>query len=219
MPIENVRWNYVEILYTSRVVKILLIAGTLVLLLSFAPGGAKRTHDHRQFRDAKKPMLIKGRAIDELVPLLAENLARRNLQRGADVFSRAHCGSCHRFANEGGAIGPNLTKVADRLTAKEVLEAILEPNKSINDEYAVTVVQTFSGKSIVGRRLPSSDGKVLAIQTNTLNPNAIERISRPEIAESRKLNVSTMPSGLLDSSTEDELLDLLAFLLSDGQPN
>jgi hypothetical protein len=62
------------------------------------------------------------------------------------------------------------------------------------------------------------DGDEIHINTDMLDPTALERVNRPEIEEVRTSPVSMMPTGLLNSLTHEELLDLMAFLLSRGDP-
>ncbi len=55
--------------------------------------------------------------------------------------------------------------------------------------------------------------------TEMFNPAAVELIGHSEIDEIRTSSVSTMPTGLLDSFTKEEVLDLVAFLKSAGDPD
>ncbi len=58
------------------------------------------------------------------------------------MFSAARCVVCHRYSGEGGATGPDLTQLAGRFGAKDMLEAIIEPSKVISDQYKASVVET-----------------------------------------------------------------------------
>ena len=52
----------------------------------------------------------------------------RNFRRGKEAFEAAQCAACHRFANEGGDSGPDLTTVSSRFTRSDLLSSILEPS-------------------------------------------------------------------------------------------
>jgi hypothetical protein len=52
-----------------------------------------------------------------------------------------------------------------------------------------------------------------------LDPGAMEHIKTTDIEELKPATVSMMPKGLLDTLHEDEVLDLMAFLLSRGNRN
>jgi hypothetical protein len=49
-----------------------------------------------------------------------------------------------------------------------------------------------------------------------LNPNGLANVDRRKIDTMETSKISMMPTGLLDTCKEDEVLDLMAFLLSRG---
>jgi putative heme-binding domain-containing protein len=158
---------------------------------------------------------VKNWTMNEVAPLLETKLTSRNFEHGRAMFATARCFDCHRFANEGGSVGPDLTGLAGRFSARDLLESVLEPDKVISDQYAGVIVQTSTGKTVIGR-VTNYDGDEIHINTDMLDPTALERVNRPDIEQMSKSPVSMMPSGLLNTLTEDELLDLMAFLRSRG---
>ena len=58
-----------------------------------------------------------------------------NLERGAQLFRGLGCIQCHRIGFEGGSIGPDLTTAGNRFGRQDLLEAIIEPQKIVNDQY------------------------------------------------------------------------------------
>ena len=60
---------------------------------------------------------------------------------------------------------------------------------------------------------------VLHINTDMLNPSGQVNIKREDIEVMQPSKVSMMPEGLLDTLKDDEVLDLMAFLLSRGDRN
>ncbi|MBU6401768.1 MAG: DUF1080 domain-containing protein, partial [Verrucomicrobia bacterium] len=52
---------------------------------------------------------VKHWTVDDLAPLADRELHNRNFERGRKLFGAVGCFACHRFANEGGALGPDLT--------------------------------------------------------------------------------------------------------------
>jgi putative heme-binding domain-containing protein len=115
-------------------------------------------------------------------------------------------------------VGPDLTGLAGRFSARDLLESVLEPDKVISDQYAGVIIQTSTGKVVVGR-ITNFDGDEIHVNTDMLDPTALEIVDRQDIEELRTSPVSMMPSGLLNTLKEDELLDLMAFLLSRGDPD
>jgi putative heme-binding domain-containing protein len=155
--------------------------------------------------------------MDEVAPLVDTQLVGRDFEHGRAMFAAARCFDCHRFAGQGGAVGPDLTGLAGRFSSRDLLESVLEPDKVISDQYAGVIVQTSTGKVIVGR-ICNFDGDEIHINTDMLDPTALEIVERRDIEQMSASPTSMMPSGLLNTLQEDELLDLMAFLLSRGDP-
>ncbi len=67
---------------------------------------------------------------------------------GADVLAspRFACLSCHRVADQGGTIGPDLSNVATCLKPEEIVESILWPRLKVKDGFAAVSVATADGK-------------------------------------------------------------------------
>ena len=158
---------------------------------------------------------VKEWKMDEAAGLLASGLKGRDFDRGRALFSAANCYGCHRFGNEGGSVGPDLTGLSGRFSPRDILESVLEPSKVISDQYAAVQVVTTDGKVVVGR-IVNLSGDTYHINTNMLDPNAMEDINRANIEEMGPAKSSMMPNGLLNTLKDDELLDLMAFLLSRG---
>jgi putative heme-binding domain-containing protein len=98
------------------------------------------------------------------------------------------------------------------------LESVVDPDKVISDQYAAITVVTNDGQVVTGRLVNQGGGKIV-INTNMLDPGANKSIKREDIEELKPSPVSMMPKGLLDTLHEDEVLDLMAFLLSRGNRN
>jgi putative heme-binding domain-containing protein len=160
---------------------------------------------------------IKEWTMEEVMPLVETRLNGRDFERGRAMFAAANCFGCHHFAQEGGAVGPDLTGLAGRFSPRDILESILEPDKVISDQYAAVVIETADGKVVTGR-LTNFHGDKITVNTNMLDPNATETVHRNEIELMSQSATSMMPSGLINTLTEEELLDLMAFLLSRGNP-
>ena len=79
-----------------------------------------------------------------------------------------------------------------------------------------TAIETTAGKVVVGRITEETDDHVI-LRPNPLQPETVT-VKKSEI-ESRQLSkTSPMPTGLLNTFTEDEILDLLAYMESFGDP-
>jgi hypothetical protein len=56
----------------------------------------------------------------------------------------------------------------------------------------------------------------MSVMTNMLDPNDLTNVNAKKVESIEKSKVSMMPEGLLDTFKEDEILDLVAYLLSRG---
>jgi putative heme-binding domain-containing protein len=168
---------------------------------------------------AVKPRpVVKEWKHEEVLALAQNGLSGRNFDRGRRMFAAANCFACHRYDNAGGAIGPDLSSLAGRFGVREIVESIMEPSKVVSDQYQAVTVVTDDGREITGR-IVNLKGNTFMINTNMLDPNALEPVDRTAIESQTPAKLSMMPTGLLNTLQDDEVLDLLAYLLSRGDRN
>jgi putative heme-binding domain-containing protein len=142
----------------------------------------------------------------------------RNYENGRKMFAAAACFACHRFNQEGGAIGPDLTSVAGKFGPNDLLESIIDPGKEISDQYGAMEFVKKDGTSVIGRIMNLKEDTVM-VNTDMLDPDgATVNINRKDLVEMKPSPVSMMPPGLLNTLSKDDVLDLLAYLLSKGNP-
>ena len=159
---------------------------------------------------------VKKWTLDEATTAVEKGLkTRRDFDRGRRLFGEANCFACHRFDNEGGSMGPDLTGLAGRFSVRDLLESVVEPSKVISDQYANVIITTTDGKVVIGR-IVNLGGDTLHVNTNMLDPNAQAHVNRKKVESIETSKISPMPDGLLDTLKEDEIVDLMAFLLSRG---
>jgi putative heme-binding domain-containing protein len=141
----------------------------------------------------------------------------RDFAAGRRAFAAARCIVCHRFGDEGGATGPDLTQAGGRFQLADLVEAILEPSKVVSDQYKASIVQTAAGKVVTGR-IVAEDDDAITMVTDPEDATKFARIARADIDEITVSPTSLMPAGLLDQLNEQEVLDLIAYTLSRGNP-
>lgn len=153
--------------------------------------------------------------VDEALTVVEGNLVNRDFEQGKMMFDATRCSSCHLMRGEGGSIGPDLTQLGTRFSAKDMLEAIIEPNKTVSDQYAATVFTMKDGSSILGR-LTNEDGNTYYISQNPFAPEVIREVSKAEVVDTKYSYISVMYPGLINRLNEDELKDLMAYLMAGG---
>jgi putative heme-binding domain-containing protein len=165
--------------------------------------------------DVKPRPVVKEWKMEDIQPKLDGVNKGRNYQKGKEAYLVGQCIKCHRFDNEGGASGPDLTGVSSRFSRRDILESILEPSKVVSDQYRNIIVTTKGGKTIVGRLMDETKEK-LVIQPTPLSPELITiKVSDVDSRDISKL--SPMPDHLVDGLTAEEILDLIAYLESGGR--
>lgn len=159
-----------------------------------------------------RPFVRAWRA-EDLLPMLNTAGPPRATERGAALFREVGCIQCHRIGTEGGTVGPDLNGLSRRLAPREVLESILEPSKSVAEEYAVVVVATESG-SVHAGRIEREDERSITLRLAP--PEETVTIAKAEILERRPSAESNMPAGIVNVLEAEEVLDLVSFVI--GHP-
>jgi len=161
---------------------------------------------------------VKEWGVEELASLSESRTTGFDFENGKKMFAVAQCYKCHRFAGQGGIQSPDLTSAGGRFSNRELIVAIVEPNKSISDQYEVTQF-LLEDDSVVSGRVANLNEGILMIATNMLDPSKFKNINRSDIVETKPSPISPMPSGLLNTLNETEILDLMAYLKSGGNPS
>ena len=152
----------------------------------------------------------------DLLPHLDEVHAGRDFESGRRAFIDTECYACHRLGSVGRDIGPELSGAGARYSPRDLLESLIDPSKVISDQYRNIRVFLTDGEEVSGR-LVREDADVLVLETEPLN-RIEQAVPRADVEEILPSDISAMPEGLLNVLTRDEILDLLAFLISDGNP-
>jgi putative heme-binding domain-containing protein len=154
--------------------------------------------------------------LEEALEVVGRGLTGRNLENGRAMYAAAGCALCHQINGEGGAIGPDLSSLGQRFTVRDILDATIHPSKAISDQYQMTTLELADGRTLSGR-IVARDEATIRIATDLMRPTQSIAVPNGEVRRERAEPVSTMPSGLLNALNEDELLDLVAYLVAGGR--
>lgn len=172
--------------------------------------------DAPPWKPVKERKFVQEWTLSEIEPRLGEVATGRNFDSGKAAYNDTQCVSCHRFDNQGGAVGPELTGVSSKYSRRDILESLLDPSKVVSDQYQnVNLVKT-DGDVVSGRITDENKERVIVLP-NMLAPEATVEIPVSEIVSRQPSKVSPMPSGLLNGLTQDEILDLLAYIEAAGK--
>lgn len=153
--------------------------------------------------------------LDELAGAAQAGLKKRSFENGRKMFGAAACFACHRFDNEGGMTGPDLSSAGRRYAPRDLLDQIINPNKEINEQFVSMVIVT-NDEEVFQGMIVNLNGDTIMINTDPTDPNQQTAIDRKEVASIEPSKVSPMPTGLLAPLTKDEILDLVAYIVSGG---
>jgi len=153
--------------------------------------------------------------LDELSAATKTGMKGRSYDNGRKMFSAAACYTCHRFGNAGGMTGPDLTGAGGRYSPHDLLDQIINPSNVINEQFAPIVVTKNDGSIMTGVVVNLS-GDGVTLNTDLTDPNQRVNVDRKEVKSIELSKVSPMPPMLLAMLKKDEILDLLAYVLSGG---
>ncbi len=126
---------------------------------------------------------------------------------GKEVFLR-NCSACHSYAAEkGGNVGPDLTGIRNQ-PAEAILLHVLVPNYEVYPAYQTVNIETNDGNTASGWLVAETDNSItlrtaFSTEVSVLRKN-IKSLTNP--------GISLMPDGLEQAMTEQELLNLIAYL-------
>lgn len=142
----------------------------------------------------------------------------RSHEVGEASFQAANCIACHQFGGRGQNFGPDLSNLSEeKLTASHILRSILEPSKDIDDKFASNIFLMETGKTITGMIMEESDDLV-KIVVDPLAKDQITVIYQEEIDARKRATQSQMPAGMIDKLSREEIIDLIAYVLSNANP-
>ena len=159
----------------------------------------------RDTPEAKKAEFAKWEGL-----LTKDTLAKADPSKGRMLFT-AVCGACHKMYGQGGAIGPELTG-SDRHNLKYLLENVLDPSAVVPADFRVSVLNLKDGRTLTGV-IPEQTERTITVQT----PAERITIERTQIVKQEQLPMSLMPEGLLSALGDENVKNLISYLMSNGQ--
>jgi putative heme-binding domain-containing protein len=155
--------------------------------------------------------------LDELSAAARTELKNRDYANGRRMFAATGCYACHRFGNQGGMTGPDLTSAGRRYSSHDLLDQVINPSKVINEQFSAITVVTDAGLVHTGV-VVNLAGDSMTLNTDLSDPNKRVNIDRKTIDSLIVSKTSPMPKGLFDKMTKEEILDLVAYITSGGDP-
>jgi putative heme-binding domain-containing protein len=149
----------------------------------------------------------------EAFPTIAELVGKSgNATRGKKIYARetVACNRCHQVNGDGIDFGPALSEIGSKLTKEALYESILAPSSGILMGYESWSIETTAGDEYYGLLISDTKDE-LAIKTVG---GIVNRIKKSDIGFQRKSQLSTMPTGLQQLMTVQDMVDLVEYLSS-----
>ncbi|MCW0219534.1 MAG: c-type cytochrome [Prosthecobacter sp.] len=148
----------------------------------------------------------------QLGPLADAVTTRGRVKEGVKNFSlgKGTCIACHQIGGVGRSIGPNLSKIGAIRTERDLLESILFPSNTLARDYEAHVIEMQDGQTVMGVIRSHTAEGLLLMDVAGQEKN----LPHGQIVSNTTLTTSLMPMGLDTTLTEQELLDLVAYLRS-----
>ena len=149
---------------------------------------------------------------DRPLPSISDLVARQgNVESGQKVYAGVGtCAKCHVVNKQGIEVGPDLSAIGSKLTQTAMYESILFPSAGISHNYENWLVQTVDGEMITGVLLGETESEI-----QLKDDKGIKHVIATEDVEQKKQQqLSLMPEGLHKEMSEQELVDLVAYLIS-----
>ncbi|MBU6237652.1 MAG: c-type cytochrome [Planctomycetes bacterium] len=154
--------------------------------------------------------------VSDLVADIKQAEKDRSYEVGRSLFRAANCVGCHQLGGEGKAFGPDLAKLEPKKqTAEAILKAIIEPSADIEDKYRSRIFQMSSGAIVTGM-VTKEDDQSIHVMVDPLAKGEPTILEKSEIEGEKTSAISTMPQGLLNRLTREEILDLVGYVLAGG---
>ena len=147
-----------------------------------------------------------------MLETMLSKLPEGDTRRGHEVFmsKKAACNACHKLGYGGGRLGPDLTSIGRVRNRRDLLEAMVFPSISIVRGYESVSVELNDGRVVSGIVTGESGTEIVV----SADAQKTHHIARSDIAEIVPSSVSPMPNGLATALTQQDIADVITFLMS-----
>lgn len=161
---------------------------------------------------AAREAFEKSESEKDSLALYRDCISGGDAKTGEQIFltrTELSCVRCHKVGSKGGEVGPKLTDIAKTKDSRYLLEAIVQPDAKIAENFETVVIlndedEVFTG--ILKKETPekitlmTAEGKTIDVPTESI--------------VQRKKGKSSMPADLIKLMTRRQLRDLVAYLSS-----
>jgi putative membrane-bound dehydrogenase-like protein len=135
---------------------------------------------------------------------------RGHAAAGRAVFESSACVACHKVGDLGRALGPDLSHIGKIRGPRDLLESILFPSATLARDYETHAVETSDGQTHTGMIKANTPDALILLDV----AGQEKSLPHTQVIAHTQLPTSLMPAGLEQTFSEQQLLDLIAWLVS-----
>jgi putative heme-binding domain-containing protein len=179
-------------------------------------GRLLRNSPFGDLQERARVVFVVPRLDPKKLPLIASLMSRPgDPARGKQILAESQkndlqCLKCHTIQGVGGNVGPDLSAIGKKASRENLFESILFPSKAIADQYLSWIIETQNGLQLTGLIVEETPDHITLRDANAKDT----KIAKKDIASREKSAISIMPADLLAYMTEDDLVDMVAYLFS-----
>jgi putative membrane-bound dehydrogenase-like protein len=147
-----------------------------------------------------------GKPLPSIIDLLK---MKGDKEKGKLVY-KEQCALCHQVSGEGTDFGPNLSQIGSKLTKESIFTSIIHPDLGISFGYEGWIITLKDDTQTSGIIASKTETDIILKMPGGLTQN----IKTSNIKSKLQMDSSVMPSGLQESMTTQQLVDLAEYMKS-----
>ncbi len=157
-----------------------------------------------------------SRSGEALPPIAVLVKIKGDVAKGKALFESANatCTLCHKAGGIGNDVGPALSEIGSKLPKEAIYEAILNPNAGVSMGFETQQFALKDGGAATGIVRSETAEEI----TLVLPGGATQKVAKNNVAKREKLKTSLMPVGLNAMLSQEELVNLVEYLVSLKKP-
>jgi putative heme-binding domain-containing protein len=159
--------------------------------------------------EAAKYLTLPGSKEGAALPAISVMVDKKGDHMKGKVVFQSLCSTCHQVNKEGVNFGPDLSEIGSKLSKEALYTSILFPDQGISFGYEGYRLKLLDGSTAVGKIVSETADKI-----DLQYMNNKQSVLKEKVASRNKLESSLMPSNIQSSMSEQELIDLVAYLES-----
>jgi putative membrane-bound dehydrogenase-like protein len=176
--------------------------------LHTAAGGVFQSAWRALLRDeAAQYLKIPGSKEGASLPSISVLVDKEGDHANGKIVFQSLCSNCHQVNNEGVNFGPDLSEIGSKLSKEALYTSILFPDQGISFGFEGYRIQLNDGSAAIGKIVSETADK---IEMQYMNNQ--QSLAKANVTSRTKLESSLMPSNLQSSMSEQDLVDLVAYL-------